>query len=67
LTLPTLRLRIVYLDGDPLAFAAECNERESRRRAEMRHFDASAVEQPIFTGPLRTIVPWRWTWFDSPH
>jgi len=65
LSAPTLRLRIVYLDGDPLAFTAECNERESRRKADGRHLDASAVEQPIFAGPLRAIVPWRWTWFDS--
>jgi len=65
LSAATLRLRIVYLDGDPLAFSTECKERESRRRAEGRHFDASAVEQPIFAGPLRAIVPWRWTWFES--
>lgn len=65
LSAPTLRLRIVYLDGDPLAFAAECDERDARRRDQGRHFDASAVEQPIFAGPLRTIIPWRWTWFDA--
>jgi hypothetical protein len=59
LTKPIRRLTVVYLERDPLAFAdgvAACSKN-------MR--DTSHVETILFAGPLRTIVPWQWDWFDG--
>lgn len=60
LSQPTLRMQLFYLDGDPLEFAAAANGREARWRAAGRARDTGAVEDVIFAGPLRRIVPWRW-------
>ncbi len=57
LTKPALRLVLVWLDGDPLEFAADVRE--------LKVQDNSAVEEILFAGPLRTIVPWQWDWFDA--
>ena len=56
---PTQRLTIVYLEGDPLAFAADVAARSKGLR------DTTAVERLLFAGPLRAIVPWQWDWFDT--
>ncbi len=37
----------------------------ARRRRIRRTLRATAVEEPLFAGPLRTIIPWRWDWFDA--
>jgi hypothetical protein len=60
LTQPMLRMTLVYLDNDPLAFAAEASELPSSRTR-----DTSHVEKILFAGPLRAIVPWQWDWFDA--
>ena len=52
LSLPALRLVLVWLDGDPMDFAAGIPA--------SRH-DPS-VETILFAGPLRTIVPFQWDW-----
>lgn len=57
---PTLRMLLFYLDGDPLAFAAAVREREAKWREAGRGRDTSAVEDLLFAGPLKRIVPWRW-------
>jgi len=57
LTQPALRLVLVWLDGDPLEFAADVRQRTLPGN--------SAVEKILFAGPLRTIVPWQWDWFDA--
>jgi len=49
---PALRLVIVYLDGEPEAFAADLAALPPREGAE--------VEQVVLASTLRTIVPWRW-------
>lgn len=59
LTKSTQRLTVVYLDGDPLAFAADLDARSKSLR------DTSSVEKILFAGPLRAIVPWQWDWFDT--
>jgi len=59
LTQPTLRITLVYLEGDPLAFAAQAAAKRTR--------DTSHVEKILFAGPLRAIVPWQWHWFDAPQ
>ena len=57
---PTLRITLVYLEGDPLAFAtAIAGLPKSRTR------DTSPVEETLFAGPLRAILPWQWDWFDD--
>ncbi len=59
-----LRLLLVYLDGDPLDFMADMRTRESAWRAAGRLPNTTPAEVPLFAAPLRTIVPWRWNWFD---
>lgn len=56
---PIQRLTIVYLQGDPLAFANDV----AASSKEMR--DTTMVERLLFAGPLRAIVPWQWGWFDA--
>src|SRR5579871_2639707 len=60
LTQPMLRVTLVYLERDPLEFADEVSRRSSSRARDIRH-----VETILFAGPLRSIVPWRWDWFDA--
>lgn len=66
LSAPALRLEIVYLDADPLAFTAELARHEDAWRTAPTTRDATGVEERLFAGPLRTIIPWRWDWFDGP-
>jgi len=60
LALPMLRLTLVYLDGDPLKFAGEVSTLQSSGNR-----NTSDVEDVLFAGPLRAIVPWQWDWFDG--
>jgi hypothetical protein len=57
LTQPMLRMTLVYLERDPLAFADQAAKLASR--------DTSGVEKVLFAGPLSAIVPWQWNWFDA--
>ena len=57
---PALRILVVFLDGEPLDFLADLADREPALRRAGRLRDTSGVEQPVFAGPLRTVVPWRW-------
>jgi hypothetical protein len=52
----SIRITLVYLDEDPLTFTEEL--------AALPSDEAEAVETTIFSGPLRTIIPWQWDWFD---
>ena len=60
LTKPMLRMTLVYLERDPLAFAGEVAKLPSARLSDTQH-----VETILFAGPLRAIVPWQWDWFDA--
>jgi hypothetical protein len=62
-TLP-LRMHMLFLDEDPLAFVGEYAERKRHWAATGRLRDTTHVETPVFAGPLRSIVPWQWDWFD---
>lgn len=53
----TVRIALYYLDDDPVEVAA----RVARLTAD---WPASRAERPLLIGPLRTIQPWRWDWFD---
>jgi hypothetical protein len=55
LTQPMLRVTLVYLERDPLAFADDVSRQPAR--------DTSNVETVLFAGPLHAIVPWQWDWF----
>jgi hypothetical protein len=65
LTQPALRLVLVWLDADPLEFAADLRERTPDWQARGRLQDISKIEKIVFAGPLRTIIPWQWDWFDA--
>jgi hypothetical protein len=52
----TFRVHVYFLDGDPLAVA--------RAIAALDAPSDAAGETVLFAGPLRTIVPWQWDWFD---
>jgi hypothetical protein len=57
---PMLRMTLVYLEHDPLAFAGGVAKLPSARRRDVGH-----VEATLFAGPLRAIVPWQWDWFGT--
>jgi hypothetical protein len=52
----TFRVHVYFLDGDPLAVADAIAAHPGR--------DTTAHERTLFAGPLHTIVPWQWDWFD---
>ena len=54
----TLRITVCFLDGDPLAAAAELGPLLAGPPP-----DDALV--PVFAGPFETIVPGRWDWFDA--
>ena len=49
---------VCYLDAEPLAVAPALNDLV-RAHAD----DSSRV---VWAGPMETITPWRWDWFDEP-
>jgi hypothetical protein len=61
---PSVRLHVFFLDEDPLDFVADIAAHDAQWRAEGRLRDTSVAERPLFAGPLRTITPWEWDWFD---
>jgi hypothetical protein len=54
----SVRIVVLYLDEDPVdvtpALAAVGAKAEP-----------GGVEAVLFSGPLRTIIPWEWDWFDT--
>lgn len=60
------RIRVVFLDEDPLDYLADKRERQRAWQADGRRVDESALTTTLFSGVLRTIVPWQWDWFDQP-
>jgi hypothetical protein len=59
-----LRVQLVYLDEDPLEFRSDLQAKEHIWRRSGRHRDTSDVEDVLFEGPLRSITPWEWDWFE---
>jgi hypothetical protein len=53
------QITVCYLDADPLKVADEL------RPALAKRWGSSSL-RPIFCGPLETIMPWHWDWFDQP-
>ena len=51
-------ITVCYLDEEPLSVTAELSALV-RARSESEH------NTPLLAGPLETITPWRWDWFDG--
>lgn len=58
------RLHLYFLDGDPVEVTAELAARRATWAAEGRDLDRADLEKVYFAGPMETIVPWTWDWFD---
>jgi hypothetical protein len=59
---PTMAV-VLFLDGDPLAVAADIGHRHEAG-ALGPPWEDEGVARLLFAGPLETIVPWQWEWFD---
>jgi hypothetical protein len=57
-----LRVQLYFLDLDPVAVAPAIGELTAA--AEATH---AGHVRDIYRGPLRTIVPWEYDWFDAPN
>ncbi|MFM8303068.1 MAG: hypothetical protein ACKOA9_02030 [Actinomycetota bacterium] len=51
------RITVCYLDDEPLAVAEAIRPRLAERRRD-------APVRPVHAGPLETVVPYQWDWFD---
>lgn len=54
-----LRIRLLYLDDDPAAVAHDIAERTREWDAAGRGAPHPDAEQVLFSGPLKTIIPWQ--------
>ena len=59
------RINLYYLDQDPLEMLADMRARVPAWRAAGRLRDNSKTKKDLHIGPLRTIIPWQWDWFDK--
>lgn len=53
------RVTVTWLDAPPLEMCQRLAPVVARRREE-------STGRTVFAGPLETITPWQWTWFDGP-
>jgi hypothetical protein len=60
-----VRIHVYFLDDDPLECAAALKVGESEWAAAGRRRVPSDVESILFEGPLKTIIPWKWDWFEE--
>lgn len=58
---PGLRVHVYYLDDDPVAIAASVSDRVGDREPHHR-----GLVRDLYRGPLLSITPWQWDWFDGP-
>jgi hypothetical protein len=59
---PTMAI-VLFLDQDPLAVTADMAARHEAGGLGSS-WDDDGTSRLLFTGPLETITPWRWDWFD---
>jgi hypothetical protein len=57
------RIHVLYLDEDPVEVTAEMDRRGLSSGGPKAPGETGGVEETLFSGPLRTIVPWQWDWF----
>lgn len=55
----SLRIRLLYLDDDPVDVAGEIAQREQGWAAAGRGTPAPEAEQVLLSSPVRTITPWQ--------
>ncbi|WP_211229342.1 hypothetical protein [Nakamurella lactea] len=60
-----VRITLLYLEADPVAFAADLASAERDGAVPAAPADLVDVARPMLTGPLRTIEPWHWDWFGQ--
>jgi hypothetical protein len=53
------RVTVIWLDDEPVAVAHALRDVDAAGRAR------SGVTRVLFAGPLETITPWQWDWFDA--
>ena len=61
---PGRMVHVYYLDEDPLEMVADLKAKRPQWKKDGRLPDFSKVRKSLFAGPLKTIVPWAWDWFD---
>lgn len=61
---PGRRILVHYLEREPLAVAEDFRVLRDEWRAAGRLPDFDDGVKPLFSGPLETIVPWKWDWFE---
>lgn len=54
-----LRIRLLYLDGDPVEVTKAIEEQEKVWEAEGRAAPRPEAEETLLSTPLRTIIPWQ--------
>ncbi len=54
-----LRIRLLYLDGDPLEVTADVATAEARWDDEGRGAPDSSAEERLLSSPISTIIPWK--------
>lgn len=54
-----LRIRLLYLDGDPVEIAQALNDRRMRSNTENGTVSDPSGAECLLSAPLRTIVPWQ--------
>jgi hypothetical protein len=60
----SFRVTLIYLDDDPARFVADMAAHADQWRDQSRLRDQAEVETVLLEGPLETVIPWRWDWFD---
>lgn len=59
---PTMAI-VLFLDADPLTVTADLGARHEKGELGSA-WDDDDTSRLLFTGPLETITPWQWDWFD---
>lgn len=59
------RVHLYFLDEDPIAVVEAIRARSAEWQAAGRLRDNRVSKRDLYCGPLRTIIPWEWDWFDA--
>jgi hypothetical protein len=58
------RVHLFFLDEDPLQVVADIRAHAAEWRTAGRLRDNAQSMRNLYYGPLRTIIPWQWDWFE---
>lgn len=59
------RITLCWLESDPIDFAAALSLAEASGTVGIADPELAAAETVLASGPLRTIEPWHWDWFEE--